>query len=105
MMRTAALLLTTLMALAAAPGHAKLPAPSDETKAKAAEAAAKAAHGGKVAGYQHCKALDQTAAGYFAAAKKAGKSVPPAVETPACVDPGPYAAAPAAAPASAVDKK
>jgi len=31
---------------------AKLPAPSDEAKAKAAEAAAKTAHGNKVADYQ-----------------------------------------------------
>lgn len=102
MMRTAALLLlTTSMALATASALAKLPAPSDEAKAKAAEAAAKAAYAGKVAGYQLCKVMDQTAAAYFAAAKKAGKSVPPPVETPACVDPGPFGAAPAAAPAPA----
>ena len=42
---------------------AKLPAPdlSDEAKAKAAEAAAKTAWSGKVAGYQLCKSQDKAA--------------------------------------------
>ena len=41
---------------------AKLPAPSDEAKAKAAEAAAKTAHGNKVADFQLCKSREKVAA-------------------------------------------
>ncbi len=70
---------------------AKLPAPSDDAKAKAAEAAAKAAWGGKVAGYQLCQSQDRVAARYLAEAKKAGKEQAPAA-TPPCADPGPYVA-------------
>jgi hypothetical protein len=75
---------------------AKLPPLSDEAKAKAAEAAAKTAHGNKVADFQLCKSREKVAAHYF--------------KTPACVDPGAYkpaevAAAPAAAaPAPAAAK-
>ena len=95
-------------ALAAAPAWGKLPAPSDEAKAKAAEAAAKAAWGGKVDGYKLCKSMDATAAHYYAQAKKAGKEVKPPMATAPCADPGPFVytppvAAPAAsAPAPAV---
>jgi len=79
---------------------AKLPPPSEETKAKAAEAAAKSAHGGKVAAYQLCKSQDKVAADYFAAAQKSGTQVTPAVATPACVEPGPFVySPPQAAPA------
>ena len=88
---------------------AKLPPPSDEAKAKAAEAAAKTAHAGKVDAYQLCKSMDKVAAEYYAAAKKAGTDVKPAVATPPCVDPGLFvytppesAAAAPAAPAAAV---
>lgn len=83
---------------------AKLPAPSEEAKAKAAEAAAKTAHGNKVADYQLCKSREKAAAHYLKTQGK-GKASPTA--TPACVDPGAYkpappvAAAPAAAPAPA----
>ena len=83
---------------------AKLPAPSDEAKAKAAEAAAKTAHGNKVADFQLCKSREKVAAHYYKTNGK-GKAAPAA--TPACVDPGAYkpaettAAAPAAAPAGA----
>ena len=83
---------------------AKLPAPSDEAKAKAAEAAAKTAHGGKVEGYKLCVAMDRVAAGYQAAAKTAGKPASAPTETPACADPGPFVytpPAPASAPAAA----
>ena len=82
---------------------AKLPAPSDEAKAKAAEAAAKTAWSGKVDAFQLCKTMDTVAAGYFVQAKKAGKDVKPAVATPACADPGPFVytpAPPASAPAA-----
>jgi hypothetical protein len=108
---TAAVLLATL--LGAASVSAKLPPPSDEAKAKAAEAAAKAAHNGKVDAYQLCRSMDKVAADYYAAAKKAGTETKPPVPTPPCVDPGPFvypppapasgaaAAAPAAPPATA----
>ena len=83
---------------------AKLPAPSEEAKAKAAETAAKTAHGNKVADFQLCKSREKVAAHYYKTNGK-GKASPTA--TPACVDPGAYkpadttAAAPAAAPAGA----
>ena len=67
---------------------AKLPPPSDEAKAKAAETAAKAAHGDKVAGYQLCKSREKVAAHYFKTQGKGQKA--PATATPACVDPGAY---------------
>ncbi len=104
--------LPLLVLLAAALGSsaiAKLPAPSDEAKAKAAEAAAKTAHGNKTADFQLCKAQDRIAAQHLADAKKAGKDVKPPVATPPCTDPGPFvytppvaaSGAPAAAPATA----
>jgi hypothetical protein len=91
---------------------AKLPPLSDEAKAKAAEAAAKTAHNGKVDNYKLCQSMDKVAAYYYASSKKAGKETKPATETPACADPGafvyppPAAAAPgaAAAPATAAAK-
>lgn len=86
---------------------AKLPAPSDEAKAKAAEAAAKTAHAGKMDGYLLCKSQDKVAAHVQKTNKaKAGKPV----ATAPCADPGkfvytppeaaPVAAAPVAAPAA-----
>ena len=80
---------------------AKLPAPSDEAKAKAAEAAAKTAHGDKVAGYKLCLSMNDVSAKYIAAQKKAGKTVTPTA-TPPCADPGPFVYPPpvAAAPAA-----
>lgn len=80
---------------------AKLPALSDEAKAKAAEAAAKTAHGNKVADFQLCKSREKVAAHYYKTAKSSGKQTTPPVATPPCADPGPFvAAAPAAAPAA-----
>ena len=81
---------------------AKLPAPSDEARAKAAEAAAKTAWSGKVDAYLLCKAQDKT----VAYVKKTRAATP----ATACVDPGPFvylppvaaAATPALAPVSAV---
>lgn len=84
---------------------AKLPAPSEEAKAKAAEAAAKAAHGNKVANYQLCVSMEKVAAGYYATARQAGKEIKPATATPPCENPGPFVytpAAPAAPSAAAV---
>ncbi len=78
---------------------AKLPALSEEGKAKAAEAAAKTAHGNKVADYQLCKSREKVAAHYHKTQKKSGKANVPA--TPACVDPGAYKPAEVAATAPA----
>ena len=94
MKRTAALTLSALLALASAAVQAKLPPPSDEAKAKAAEAAAKAAYASKVANFQLCKSMDQVAADCLAAAKKAGKAASAPLPTPSCADPGPFVYSP-----------
>jgi len=107
-----------LMAAAtlAATAWAKLPPPSDEAKAKAAEAAAKAAHGGKVQAYLLCKSQNKVVAHYTKTAAAASKEAKVPAAPAACADPGPYvAAAPAgaapaapavaAAPAAAAPKK
>jgi hypothetical protein len=67
---------------------AKLPAPNEDAKAKAAEAAAKTAHAGKVDAYLLCKSQDKVAA-YYRKTGKTSKDAKP-VSTPACADPGPY---------------
>ena len=69
---------------------AKLPPLSDEAKAKAAEAAGKAAWNDKVAAYQLCQTQDKVAASYRKTAATAGKAASAADPTPGCVDPGPY---------------
>ncbi|MGJ7495585.1 hypothetical protein ACSFA8_10945 [Variovorax sp. RT4R15] len=98
--------LLTLCALAALASTtlAKLPAPSPEAKAKAAETAARAAWAGKSDGYKLCVAQDQVAAKYRASAAAAGKPVPTATATatPACTDPGPFVYA-AAEPAKPIE--
>ena len=108
-----------LMAAAtlAATAWAKLPPPSDEAKAKAAEAAAKAAHGNKVEAFLLCKSQNKVVAHYTKAATAASKDAKVPAAPAACVDPGPYvaavpagAAAPAApavaaAPTAAAPKK
>jgi len=83
--------------LLAGTASAKLPPPSDEAKAKAAEAAAKTAHGGKVEAFKLCKSMDQVATSYYANAKKAGKDTKPATATAPCADPGPFVYTPPAA--------
>jgi len=93
----ATLVLASLFSFSA---MAKLPAPSDEAKAKAAEAAAKTAHGNKVADFQLCKSREKVAAHYYKTAKASGKPTSPPVATPACADPGPFVAAAPAAPAA-----
>ena len=91
------LLLISVLALCGVV-QAKLPAPSDEARAKAAEAAAKTAHGNKVADYQLCKSREKTAAHYY---KTSGKGKPASKEaTPPCDDPGPYKPADPAATAA-----
>ncbi len=100
----------SIVVLAASAALAKLPAPvlSDEAKAKAAEAAAKTAHGGKVDAFKLCQSMDRVAARYMADTQKAGKEAKPASATPPCADPGafvyPPLAATAPAPAPAVAK-
>ncbi|MFY7871036.1 MAG: hypothetical protein ACOVQL_01485, partial [Limnohabitans sp.] len=63
------LLLACMLALGGS-AWSKLPPPSDEAKAKAAEAAAKTAHGNKVADFQLCKSREKVAAHYY---KSTGK--------------------------------
>lgn len=98
--RQAAALVGAVLLTLSSPAWSKLPAPSDEAKAKAAEAAAKTAWSGKVDAFQLCKKMDALAGTYYAQAKKAGKEVKPPLPTPACADPGPFVYAPAP-PASA----
>src|SRR5450759_950587 len=91
MLRTAMRLAVALIAATfAASVLAKLPPPTDEDKAKAAEAAAKAAWTDKVGLYQLCLAMDRTAAAYRSSLKAAGKDVPVPVATAPCADAGPY---------------
>ena len=89
------LAIALIAAIFTTPVCAKLPPPTDEDNAKAAEAAAKAAWNGKVGLYQLCTAMDRTADAYRKSIKAAGKPVPVPVATPPCVDPGPYASPPA----------
>jgi hypothetical protein len=95
----ATILLASLFSFSA---MAKLPAPSDEAKAKAAEAAAKTAHANKVADYQLCKSREKVAAHYYKTAKASGKTTTSPVVTPPCADPGPFVAASPTAPTTAV---
>ena len=73
---------------------AKLPAPSPEVAAKAAEAAAKAAWAGKVDNYKLCLSQDRVAAHYR---KTTSTASAPTVAGSACTDPGPFAYTPPAA--------
>ena len=86
------LILGLMAALLALSAGAKIPAPpvTDESKAKAAEAAAKTAHGNAVANFQLCKSMDAVAVHHAKSAKAAGKEVKPATATPACADPGAF---------------
>ena len=88
--------LAAAAALGASAVMAKLPAPSDEAKAKAAEAAAKTNWGNQLANYQLCKSMDQVAASYLKDAKRGGKELKAPVATPPCADPGPFVYVPPA---------
>lgn len=96
-MKSSLLLIALAAGALVGPAWSKLPAPSDQAKAKAAEDAARTAWTNKVADYQLCKAADRVAATYLAQAKAAGKDPRP-TPTPPCADPGPFAYAPAADP-------
>jgi hypothetical protein len=95
-------ILIAATAFLAGAAFAKLPTPvlTEEAKLKAAETAAKTAHGNKVADFQLCKSREATAAHYFKTAKAAGKETKPATDTPACADPGAFVFPPPAAPAA-----
>ena len=85
------LLIAGTVVLMSLPVAAKLPAPSEDAKAKTAEAAAKAAHGNKIANYQLCKSMDKVALAYHAQAKKDGKTVNAAdPAAAACAEPGAF---------------
>jgi hypothetical protein len=77
--------------LASSVALAKLPALSDEAKAKAGETAAKAAWTDKVAAFKLCQSMDHVASAYRASTAAAGKPASSAEATPPCADPGPYA--------------
>lgn len=90
--------------LATAPALAKLPPPSDEAKARAAETKAKADHTAKVDAYKLCQSMNKVAEHYYSESRKLDRKPRPPVETPACADPGPFVYTPpeaASAPAAA----
>ena len=103
-MKHATILIASLaLGLTAGTVCAKLPAPSDEAKAKADEARAKTAHGDKLAAFQLCRAMDKLAGDHSAAARRAGKPASAPTATPACADPGAFVYVPqvaASAPAA-----
>ena len=90
-------LLSGLLLAASGAALAKLPPLGDEAKAKAAEAAAKAAWAGKTDNFQLCKSQDKVAASYYKTATAAGKLTKPAATVPPCADPGAFAYTPAEA--------
>ena len=90
-MKSSYRLSTALMAaLIACPALGKLPPPSEEDKAKAAEAAAKSAWTDKVGLYKTCLAQDRVAEAYRKSTQAAGQTVPAPVPTAPCADPGPF---------------
>ena len=92
-MKKLSLLLVTLLSSGLV--LAKLPAPTPEQAAAAELAKARAAHGDKVGNYQLCMSINDVANKY----RKAGTPAPAA-----CVNPGPFVAPVAAAPAPATKK-
>ena len=80
-----------LVAGAVGLAYAKLPPPSEEAKAKADEAKAKADYGDKVGAYKLCLAQNRIAENYLKAKGQKPQLTP-------CQDPGPFGAAPPAAP-------
>ena len=73
---------------------AKLPPPSEEARAKAAETAAKSAWTDKVGAYKTCVAGDKVVETYRKTRAAQGQEVRTATATPPCTDPGPYVARP-----------
>ena len=106
MMKT--LCAAAVLAVVSSLASAKLPAPSDEAKAKTAEAAAKTAWAGKVDGYKLCLSQDKVVAHYkkvpvVKEVKAPAKAASAVASAPVgCVDPGPFVYTPVvAAPAGA----
>ena len=69
---------------------AKLPAQTDEEKAKAAETASKASWNDKIGAYKLCQSMDRVAVAYRTRAAGTGNAASAPEQTPPCVDPGPY---------------
>ena len=84
-------LCTALLVAVSTAAMAKLPALSDEAKAKAAETAAKTAWTTKADNYLLCKSQDKVAASYYKTAMATGKPTKPAATVPPCADPGAFA--------------
>src|SRR4051812_44536313 len=99
-MRVSIVVIAVAISFAGGAVLAKLPAQSDEAKAKAAETANKAAWSDKVAAYQLCRSMDKVAVTYRAREGSAGKSASAPEQTPPCADPGPYTAMQTTPPAS-----
>ena len=76
---------------------AKLPPPSEEAKAKAAETKAKTVWSDKVAAYKLCMAQDKTAERY----RKEHKQPPMDAKAAKCEDPGPFVYTPPVPPSIA----
>ena len=87
-------LFATLLVAVSTAATAKLPALSDDAKAKASEAAAKTAWNGKIDNYLLCKSQDKVAASYYKTALAAGKPTKTAATVPPCADPGAFAYTP-----------
>jgi hypothetical protein len=83
-------------AFAASVAWAKLPAPDDAAKAKAAETAAKTKWSTDVANFQLCKVQDRVVDQYRKQMQAQGKaaSAPSPTPTQPCTDPGPFAFTP-----------
>jgi hypothetical protein len=93
-----------LFAVLAAPlVQAKLPSPSAEAQIKADQAKAKAAWTSKEDSYKLCLKQNEVVEGYRKSAQAAGRETHPALPTPPCTDPGPYAAAEAASSAKPLE--
>ncbi|HET6599746.1 MAG TPA: hypothetical protein VFG60_07260 [Burkholderiaceae bacterium] len=84
-MRSSPLAALTAAVALAGPALASLPPPSDAAKAKAAEAAEKAAWSKKVDAHKVCEIENRLAKAYHANFNDA----PPPLPTSECVDPGP----------------
>lgn len=94
MMKRLCICLALLFSTAA---FAKLPAPSDEAKAKADETKAKTAWSDKVAAYKLCQSQDKTAERY----RKENKMPPMDAKAAKCEDPGPFVYTPPVPPSIA----
>lgn len=87
-LKISAVLICTGFSLSAA---ARLPPLTAEQRAKANEAAARAAWSDKVGTFQLCKAQDAVAARYFSELRQAGKEAKAPMASGTCADPGNFA--------------